>query len=106
MLTVEDYARIRRAHRDGMSIREIARTFCHSRRKIRQVLKHAEPQPYTLSEPRPRRVLTEEHQQWINETLREDEGAPRKQRHTAAQMFRRLRAEQHYVGSYDQVRRL
>ena len=31
MLTVDDYGRIRRAHRDGMSIREIARQFHHSR---------------------------------------------------------------------------
>ena len=38
MLTVDDYATIRLAHRDGMSIREIARTFHHSRRKIRQIL--------------------------------------------------------------------
>ncbi len=30
---------------------------------------------------------------------------PRKQRHTGAQLFRRLRDEEQYVGSYDQVRR-
>ena len=29
MLTVEDYAKVRRAHRDGMGIREIARTLHH-----------------------------------------------------------------------------
>ncbi|MCH8150579.1 MAG: IS21 family transposase, partial [Planctomycetes bacterium] len=105
MLKVEDYGKIRRAHRDGMSIREIARTFCHSRRKIREVLRQAEPQPYTLSQPRPRRVLTDSHQQWIDEVLVADDEAPRKQRHTAAQMFRRLRDQQQYLGGYDQVRR-
>ena len=31
MLTVDDYGKIRRVFRDGMSIREIARTFHHSR---------------------------------------------------------------------------
>ena len=31
MLTVDDYAKMRLAYRDGMSIREIARTFHHSR---------------------------------------------------------------------------
>ena len=31
MLTVEDYAEIRRARRDGMTIREISRTFRRSR---------------------------------------------------------------------------
>lgn len=105
MLTVEDYGRIRRAHRDGMSIREIARTFGHSRRKIREALVEAEPRPYTLSQPRPRRVLAERHQHWIDGVLAADKDAPRKQRHTAAQLYRRLRDEAAYIGSYDQVRR-
>jgi transposase len=105
MLKVEDYGRIRRAHRDGMGIREIARTFGHSRRKIREALVESEPRPYTLSLPRPRRVLTEAHQQWIDAILAADEQAPRKQRHTAAQLCRRLRDEEQYVGGYDQVRR-
>ena len=105
MLKVEDYGRIRRAHRDGMSIREIARVYGHSRRKIREALVEAEPHPYTLSQPRPRRVLTDAHQQWIATILVADEQAPRKQRHSAAQLFRRLRDEEQYVGSYDQVRR-
>ena len=47
MLTVDDYGAIRRARRDGMSIRQIARTFHHTRRKIRQVLEESEPNPYT-----------------------------------------------------------
>lgn len=51
MLTVDDYGRIRRAHRDGMSIRAMARTFHHSRRKIREVLQSPEPRPYTRSRP-------------------------------------------------------
>ena len=37
MLTVDKYAKIRVARRDGMSIRAIARTFEHSRRKVREV---------------------------------------------------------------------
>jgi hypothetical protein len=45
MLTVDDYAKIRLAHRDGMSIRESARTFGHSRRKVRQVLACPQPKP-------------------------------------------------------------
>ena len=36
MLTVDDYGAIRRARRDGMSIRQIAREFGHSRNTIRQ----------------------------------------------------------------------
>ena len=50
MLTVDKYARIRQAHRDGMSIREIARTFHHSRRKVREVLASPEPKPFARPE--------------------------------------------------------
>ena len=38
MLTVDDYGQIRRSHRDGMSIRAIARTLGHSRRSVRNAL--------------------------------------------------------------------
>ncbi len=44
MLKVEEYGRICRAYRDGMSIREIARTYGHSRRKIREA-RGGEPRP-------------------------------------------------------------
>ncbi len=47
MLKVDDYGQIRRAHRDGMSVRAIARTFHHSRRNVRKALASPEPQPYT-----------------------------------------------------------
>ena len=103
MLTVEDYAKIRRAHRDGMSIRAIARKYQHSRRKIREVLRNAEPQPYTRSELVAAPKLGAFHP-LIDEILRVDESAPPKQRHTAAQIFRRLVPEG-YSGGYDQVRR-
>jgi hypothetical protein len=46
MLTVDDYAKIRIAHSDGMSIRAIARTFQHSRRKVREILANPQPTPY------------------------------------------------------------
>ena len=57
MLSVEDYTKIRLAHRDGMSIRDMARTFGHSRSKIRQILSEAQPKPYTRSKPPPAPVL-------------------------------------------------
>jgi hypothetical protein len=47
MVKVDEYARIRRAYRvDKLSIRELARRFHHSRRKIREILGQAEPKPY------------------------------------------------------------
>jgi transposase len=104
MLTVDDYGTIRRAHRDGMGIRDIARTFGHSRRKIRQVLAEAQPRPYTRRQPPPAPVLGP-FRTAIDAILADDEQAPPKQRHTAMQVFRRLQAEHGYPGGYDQVRR-
>jgi len=87
-----------------MSIREIARTFHHSRRKIRQVLAESEPKPYTRTCDRPAPVLGPFHAV-IDQILTDDEAAPPKQRHTAAQVYRRLRDEHHYAGGYAQVQR-
>jgi transposase len=104
MLTVDDYAKIRLAHRDGLSIREIARTFGHSRRKVRDILANPQPKPYTRTQPPPAPVLGSLHVV-IDGILTADEAAPPKQRHTAMQLFRRLRDEYQYTGGYDQVRR-
>jgi transposase len=104
MLKVDDYAKIRLAHRDGMSIREIARAFHHSRRKVREVLQQSQPVPYTRNKPPPAPVLGSFHAA-IDAILAADEDAPPKQRHTAMQIYRRLRDEHAYSGGYDQVRR-
>ena len=47
MRTVDDYAKFRTAHRDGMTIRQIARSFHVSRRKVRDALASPQPTPYT-----------------------------------------------------------
>lgn len=104
MLTVDDYGTIRRAHRDGMSIRDLARTFHHSRAKIREILNTPQPKPYTRNQPPPAPILGPFHAV-IDAILAQDELAPPKQRHTAAQVFRRLRDEHGFTGGYDQVRR-
>ncbi|MFH1417356.1 MAG: IS21 family transposase [Planctomycetota bacterium] len=104
MLTVEDYGRIRRAERDGMGIRAIARALHHSRRTVRKALAQAQPKPYTRTEDPPAPKLGP-FKPLIQEILKADKKAPRKQRHTAAQIFRRLRDEHGYVGGCDQVRR-
>jgi transposase len=104
MLTVDDYGKIRLAHRDGMSIREIARTFAHSRRKVREILANPQPKAYTRAKPKPAPVLGAFHAV-IDAVLADDDNAPPKQRHTAMQLYRRLRDEYHYAGGYDQVRR-
>src|SRR3954464_15202076 len=104
MLTVDDYGKIRRAFRDGMSIRDIARTFPHSRAKVRHILAQAQPAPYTRCKPPPSPVLGSLHA-IIDAILAADEDAPRKQRHTAMQVFRRLCDEHDFTGGYDAVRR-
>jgi transposase len=104
MRTVDDFAALRRAHRDGLSIRQIAKQFGVGRDTVRKALAHPEPKPYARTKPRhaptfgPFRAA-------VDAILDADEQAPRKQRHTASQLFRRLRDEFGYTGGYDQVRR-
>ena len=105
MLKVDEYARIRLAHRDGMSIRKIARTFGHSRHTVRKVLNESIPKPYTLRRPRSGRKLGDDLRQIIDDILKSDESAPKKQRHTAQRICDRLKTEHGYSGSYDAVRR-
>jgi transposase len=104
MLTVDEYARIRRAHyQDGLGIREIARQFHHSRRKIREVLQNSEPSAYPPRQsPAPK---LDPVKGLIDAILTEDQLAPPKQRHTASRIFFRLQSEHGYSGGYDQVRR-
>ena len=102
MLTVDDYGAIRRARRDGKSIRRVALDFDHSRNTIRYVLKHPEPGSQTRNRNAP---VLGPFQAVIDQVLADNEDAPHKQRHTAAQVFRRLRDEHGYHGCYGQVQR-
>jgi transposase len=104
VVTVDDYGAIRRAHRDGMSIRQIARQFGHSRKTVRQALVHADPHPEPLTRNRAAPKLGP-FQTVIDQILIDDRTAPPKQRHTAAQIYRRLRDESGYHGGYAQVQR-
>jgi transposase len=105
MLKVDQYAAIRRAHRDGMSIREIARRFGHSRKSIRKALASAEPTPYRRNGPWPTPKFTAELKAIVDAILLADESAPTKQRHWGTRIYQRLRDEHGYTGGYDQVRR-
>jgi len=103
MVKVDRYAMIRRAHQiEKMSIHELARRFHHSRRKIRAILAQPEPKPY---QRRAMPSILDAFKPVIDEILRADEKAPRKQTHTAAKIFRRLRDEHGYGGGYNRVRR-
>jgi transposase len=104
MLTVNHYAHIRQLHRDGLTIRQIAQQLHHSPKTILKALQNPEPIPVGPSAPRTAPVFGPFHA-FVDEIVAADETAPRKQRHTAAQIYRRLVAEKGYTGKYDQVRR-
>jgi transposase len=104
MRTVDDFAALRRAHREGLSIRQIAKQFGVGRDTVRKALKHPEPPPYACSHPRLAPVFGP-FQPIVDAIVAADDQAPRKQRHTASQLFRRLRDEYGYAGGYAQVRR-
>lgn len=104
MLTVDRFARIRQLRRDGWTLRQIARQLGHSPKTILKALAQPEPTPYTLTAPRPAPIFGPVRD-LVDAILAADETAPRKQRHTAAQIYRRLVAEHGYTGSYHPVQR-
>ena len=104
MLTVQQYLKIRTAKRDGMSIRAICRTYHHSHHSVKKALNSAQPRPYTRTKPTVAPVLGP-FVHIIEQILLDDQSQPPKQRHKASKIYRRLRDEHGYGGSYDQVRR-
>jgi transposase len=104
MRTVDDFAEIRRLHRNKLSIRAIALQLGVGRDTVRKAIANPEPVPYTLAKPRPAPAFGA-FRAVVDEILVADRTAPPKQRHTASQIFRRLVAEHNYAGGYDQVRR-
>jgi transposase len=104
MLTVDHYARIRQLRRDELTIRQIAEQLHHSPKTILKALANPEPVPKASVEPRDAPVFGP-FREVVDGILAADETAPRKQRHTAMQIFRRLVAEHSYRGGYDQIRR-
>ena len=105
MRKVELYEIIRKKHyleRGG--IRALAREFGVHRRTVRQALADAVPPPRKAVVREPV-VLTAAHRGVVDEWLRADQQAPRKQRHTARRIAERLRREHGYLGSEPTVRR-
>src|SRR5690348_16952917 len=87
--------------RNQMSIRSLARKYDVHRRTVRQAI--ASPLPPDRKVPVRAAPVREAVAGWIDEMLREDLAAPRKQRHTARRIFERLADEHAAQVSYSYV---
>jgi transposase len=100
---MEQFEAIRRDHaREGLSIRELARRHGVHRRAVRQALASPVPPPKRTPVTRPAPALGA-FRDLIDEWLRMDREAPRKQRHTARRVWQRLVEEHGAVVSERQV---
>lgn len=100
---VELFAAIRHDARRGASIRALAKRYRVHRRTGRQALTARAPAP--RKPPVRRATRLEPFKPAIDQMLRADLDAPRKQRHTVRRILARLVDEQHAAGlSYSTVR--
>ena len=105
MTKVEQFEDIRRRHLvHEQSIREIARELGVHRRTVRQAVESSVP-PARKRPQRPPTVLRSEYRQLIEQWLISDRQAPRKQRHTARRIYKRLVKEHGFEGGESTVRR-
>jgi len=99
---MEDWTNIRRRILvEHASKRSVLRETGMHWKTLEKVLAHSVPPGYRQKQPRPLRKVGP---YWgrIEQMLAEDEGMPRKQRHTAYRIYQRLKAEG-YDGSYGAV---
>ena len=98
MKVVELYAQVRYAVQiEGVSRREAARRYGIDPRTVAKMLAFSVPPGYRRSR-RPARPKLDPFTGIIDSILVEDEGRPRKQRHTSKRVFERLRDEHGYSG--------
>ena len=98
MYKVEMYLRVRRAcFVEGMSAREAARVYGLHRDTVRKMLKYSVSPGYQRDRP-PSRPKLDPYKGVIDQILEEDQGVPKKQRHTAKRIYERLRDEHGFPG--------
>ncbi|MFC5834370.1 hypothetical protein [Nonomuraea insulae] len=103
MSKVELFAAIRRESRAGLSGRQIAMKYRVSRNTVALALKQVWPEQRKTMKPRATRL--DPYKILIDQMLRADLDAPRKQRHTVKRIFDRLLSEHNAVEvSYQMVR--
>ena len=96
---------IRRDHHvKELSIRALARKHCVHRRLVRLALKSAVP-PERKRAVRRSPVFTPALKRVVDAILKDDQTAPRKQRHTSRRIFIRLVQEHDFVGAESTVRK-
>ncbi|MBP7868139.1 MAG: IS21 family transposase [Acidobacteria bacterium] len=101
---MDQYEMIRTAHRVyGKTIRELAREYGHHRKTIRKILEGKEPKYRRTREPAEpvMEVVGDRIRGW----LVEDKSNPKKQRHTARRIWKRLKEEAGFSGAESTVRR-
>jgi transposase len=101
---VDFYELVRRgALVEGKSDAQIARDLGIDRRTVKKLVENPVPPGYRMRQVRAKPKLGA-FMDRIEEILRTDETAPRKQRHHARRIFERLRDEEGYTGGESQVR--
>lgn len=94
---------------ENNSKRSACRHFKINWRTLNKILEHAQPPGYRMQKTRPSPKLAP-FMPVIEEILKDDQSAPRKQRHTAIRIFHRLKQEHGFQGGYtivkDAVRQL
>ena len=101
---MDQYELIRTAQRVyGKSIREIRRDTGHHRETIRKALSGEEPK--YRRRKRVKCPVMDAVAGVVGQWLREDRSRPKKQRHTAHRIYRRLVEEQDFPGAESTVRR-
>ena len=101
---MDQYELIRTAHRVyEKSIRQIRRDTGHHRKTIRKALSGEEPK--YRRKKRVKCTVMDSVAGVVKQWLREDRSRPKKQRHTARRIYRRLVQEQGFEGAESTVRR-
>jgi len=104
MKGMSDYDLVRRLfYRQGVAKREISRRTGMHRGTIEKILNYASPPGYRLSKPRLKTKL-DPFIHIIDQILKDDRKAPKKQRHTAKRILDRLKQEQGFTGGYTIVK--
>ena len=106
MLSVEDYEKIRKAVLvNGMSRREAAKTFGHSRKTVAKALKYSSPPAYRRNRPAGKVVVDPKISGVIKALLAKNKNIPRKQKLTGTRIHEILVDDYDFGGCVQTIRR-